>query len=152
MKKTIITLIMSLFITSCVIDEVIETKQNEINEELVSKSVENEKPILNFNIINKAENVILNINKYNLEYNDTILLKDVNLNEKKDTLILNGELKNDSYSIYKGLMYIPLNQYYTNNIILFDGCPWYSKNGYKLLQSIQFDVTVNDQQNENVGI
>lgn len=139
----------TLFLTSCLIDEIIETKQN---KELVSKTVDDETPKLKFNIINKAENVILYVEEHIVEYNDTILLNDVKLNEKKDTLILNGKIETKTYSIYEGLMYIPLNQYYTNNIILFDGCPWYSKDGYKLLQSIQFDATVNDWQDENVDI
>lgn len=150
-KKLIIILIITLF-TSCINDEVIDMKQNEQYKEFVLKSFNNEVSSLTFNIINKADNIILYIDKHEIKYNDTILLNDVRLNEKKDTLILNGKLINDVYIIYEGLMYISLKEYKTNNIILYDGCPWYTKDEYVILRSITFNVTIDEWFEENINI
>ena len=150
-KKLIIILIITLF-TSCINDEVIDVKQNEQYKEFVLKSFNNEVSSLTFNIINKADNIILYIDEHEIKYNDTILLNDVRLNEKKDTLILNGKLINDVHIIYEGLMYISLKKYKTNNIILYDGCPWYTKDGYVILRSITFNVSVDEWFEENINI
>lgn len=144
MNKLISLSMIVLFLLSfsfCSVDEVIKEKEDKINIDLLSKS-NTEKQTVKFNIINKSENVILIIDNYEADYNDTIKLNNINFNENNDTLILDGELKTNLYQIHKGLIFIPLKEYYSNNIILFDNCPWFIQNGYKILKSIQFDVTV----------
>ena len=61
-----------------------------------------------------------------------------------DDIVLNGNIRTECYSIYSGEMWIPIRQGIydsINNIevMLYDGCPWYSADGNRVLQSIQFD-------------
>ena len=176
MNKLYFLLFSLLILQSCIIDEVIEQKQNvfdNIENTFNTKSVEDDEYSLNIGVKNEADGVSLIIFEYkfneiefiksdlNIEYNDSVLLNDIKLSSNdvsfNNLIILNGRLFCDTYDIYNGLIYIPLHDKiskYNNfiNLSLYDGCNWYDEEGNKILQSIKFDVTVDDWKDVNMDI
>lgn len=165
------------YITSCIVDEILDDDIKEKNEYITSKSIKEEKVLLKLNIINNAENITLNIKNYQIigveeiegiiienhiiKYSDTINIKNYSLYKqyipKNTQVIINGEIINGEYELYDGLMFIPISGYIskkenTLNLILYPNCNWYDKNGNKILVPITFDVTVEDYENENIII
>ena len=165
------------YITSCVVDEILNNEIKEKNEYITSKSVEEEKVLLKLNIINNAKNITLNIKNYQIigieeiegiiienhiiKYSDTINIKNYSLYKqyipKNTQVIINGELINGEYELYDGLMFIPISgninkEINTINLELYTNCPWFDKSGGKLLVPITFDVTVEGWENENIVI
>ena len=163
------------YITSCVVDEILDDDIKEKNEYITSKSIEEEKVLLKLNIINNAENITLNIKNYQIigieeiegiiienhiiKYSDTINIKNYSLYKqyipKNTQVIINGELINGEYELYDGLMFIPISGYINEkenilNLKLYPNCKWYDKNGKKILVPITFDVIVEDWENENI--
>lgn len=97
-------------------------------------------------------------------YQDSVQIDHIELstNNRKQgpcTVLLYGRVYYRMHTIYEGLIYIPISgslqpgQNYLE-LNLYDGCPWYyQQNGcfYKLLQSIQFDISVNEhKESENI--
>ena len=165
-----------LFLPSCIINEVEEINDS-YQKELSSKSMRNNSYDININIINNAKNITLTFNEIKIigkeNYKDSInnncvinYLETINISSFKEKLqksqviskvILNGNVKTDSYTIYEGNIIIPINKTITkeNNIIylmLYNGCPWYTEDGYGILQSITFNVTVDEWSEENINI
>ena len=179
MKKLflIILFLFIPYITSCVVDEILDYDIKEKNEYITSKSIKEEKVSLKLNIINNAENITLNIKNYQIigieeiegiiienhiiKYSDTINIKNYSLYKqyipKNTQVIINGELINGEYELYDGLMFIPISgninkKINTINLELYPNCPWFDKSGGKLLVPITFDVTVEGWENENIVI
>lgn len=128
---------------------------------------------LNLEVVNNAINVTLEIDSVDLEssynvlqvmcdevtvmYQDSVQIGYIELASHSNkrgqcTVLLYGRVYCPTYPIYEGLIYIPISgslqpgQNYLK-LDLHDGCPWYYKyndNYCKLLQSIKFDVSVND--------
>lgn len=161
---------------SCNIDNI-----NEINEEYAnstpSKSIEREMCVFNIDIINKTNDVTLTFTEFKIygleEEQDTIKgdfiinpLDTLNLisyevypqtlpNDSK--VIMKGSLKNGDYTLYDGIIIIPIRKTITHqdnklNLALFGGCDWYTEDGYGILASISFDITVNPWYDEDVNI
>jgi hypothetical protein len=68
-------------------------------------------------------------------------------------VVINGEFICGKYPLYDGLMFIPIygninKEINTINLELYPNCPWFDKNGNKILVPITFDVTVEDWENE----
>ena len=60
-----------------------------------------------------------------------------------DSITINGKVATDYYTIYTGDIHIPIKRPLQDSITnlsleLYDGCPWYSDKGYRILQSISF--------------
>ena len=106
---------------------------------------------VNIVVDNQAKGVIFESDSIVLHYLDKGICKSFDTEEYylKD-VVLQGKLYTPTYTIYNGNIRIPIRQGIQdtiNNIYveLYDGCPWYSDSGYKVLQSIQFgDPSVED--------
>ena len=106
---------------------------------------------VNIIVDNQAKGVIFESDSIVLHYLDKGICKSFDTEEYylKD-VVLQGKLYTPTYTIYNGNIRIPIRQGIQdtiNNIYveLYDGCPWYSDSGYKVLQSIQFgDPSVED--------
>lgn len=95
--------------------------------------------------------------KMTVKYQDVVKITDIEwgFNKYKQgscAVLLHGRVYYQVHTIYRGLIYIPISgslqpgQNYLK-LNLYDGCPWYyQQNGhyYKLLQSIQFDASVDE--------
>lgn len=99
---------------------------------------------VNIIVDNQAEGVIFESDSIVLHYQDRAICKSFDAEEYylKD-VVLHGKLYTPTYTIYNGDIRIPIRQGIQdtiNNIDveLYDGCHWYSPNGNKVLQSIQF--------------
>lgn len=100
---------------------------------------------VNIVVDNQAKGVIFESDSIVLHYQDRAICKsfDTEAYYIKEVM-LHGNLYTPYYTIYSGDIRIPIRQGIQdtlNNIdvVLYDGCPWYSPNGNKVLQSIQFD-------------
>lgn len=106
---------------------------------------------VNIIVDNQARGVIFESDSIVLHYQDRAICKSFDTEEYyiKD-IVMNGSISTQHYTIYSGDIRIPIRQGIQdpiNNIdvVLYDGCPWYSDSGYKVLQSIQFgDPSVED--------
>lgn len=128
---------------------------------------------LTVNIVNDAQNVILeiddiefqnieifdypDISHYSIEYQSDISVGEFkllpqHLKRGMSYIILTGRVYCPTYTIYEGLIYIPISgEIKTGNntlvLKLYDNCPWYyvyNNKLVKLLQSIQFDIDVEE--------
>ena len=111
---------------------------------------------VNIIVDNQARGVIFESDSIVLHYQDRKICKSFDAEEYylKD-VVLHGKLYTPTYTIYNGDIRIPIRQGIQdtiNNIdvVLYDGCPWYSPNGNKVLQSIQFgNPSVEDWEEDN---
>lgn len=100
---------------------------------------------VNIIVDNQAKGVIFESDSIVLHYQDRAICKSFDTEEYYiKEVMLHGNLYTPYYTIYSGDIRIPIRQGIQdtlNNIdvVLYDGCPWYSPNGNKVLQSIQFD-------------
>lgn len=100
---------------------------------------------VNIIVDNQAKGVIFESDSIVLHYQDRAICKSFDTEEYYiKEVMLHGKLYTPTYTIYSGDIRIPIRQGIQdtlNNIdvVLYDGCPWYSPNGNKVLQSIQFD-------------
>jgi hypothetical protein len=99
---------------------------------------------VNIIVDNQAKGVIFESDSIVLHYQDRGICKsfDTEAYYIKD-IVMNGSISTQHYTIYSGDIRIPIRQSIQdtiNNIdvVLYDGCPWYSLDGNKVLQSIQF--------------
>lgn len=94
-------------------------------------------------VVNDAKNTSLYINSSNIvkiepttiEYGDTIVLE--KLNNKSDTIVIDGGITSNGFWLYKGLMYAPFGRV-IKSLDLCDSV-W-----NRILHPISFDVEVND--------
>ena len=111
---------------------------------------------VNIIVDNQARGVIFESDSIVLHYQDRAICKSFDTEEYyiKD-IVMNGSISTQHYTIYSGDIRIPIRQGIQdpiNNIdvVLYDGCPWYSPNGNKVLQSIQFgNPSVEDWEEDN---
>lgn len=148
MRRLILLLLCALM--SCNIETV-------VNEHTPMKqSMQDKTRRVNIIVDNQAEGVIFESDSIVLHYLDKGICKSFDTEEYyiKD-VVLQGKLYTPTYTIYNGNIRIPIRQGIQdtiNNIdvVLYDGCPWYSRNGNKVLQSIQFDnPSVEDWEEDN---
>ena len=111
---------------------------------------------VNIIVDNQAKGVIFESDSIVLHYQDRAICKSFDTEEYYiKEVMLHGNLYTPYYTIYSGDIRIPIRQGIQdtiNNIdvVLYDGCPWYSPNGNKVLQSIQFDnPSVDDWEEDN---
>jgi hypothetical protein len=111
---------------------------------------------VNIIVDNQAKGVIFESDSIVLHYQDRAICKsfDTEAYYIKD-IVMNGSISTQHYTIYSGDIRIPILQYIPDSInyidvVLYDGCPWYSLNGNKVLQSIQFgNPSVEDWEEDN---
>lgn len=111
---------------------------------------------VNIIVDNQAKGVIFESDSIVLHYQDRGICKsfDTEAYYIKD-IVMNGSISTQHYTIYSGDIRIPILQYIPDSInyidvVLYDGCPWYSADGNKVLQSIQFDnPSVEDWEEDN---
>ena len=111
---------------------------------------------VNIIVDNQAKGVIFESDSIVLHYQDREICKsfDTEAYYIKD-IVMNGSISTQHYTIYSGDIRIPILQYIPDSInyidvVLYDGCPWYSADGNKVLQSIQFDnPSVEDWEEDN---
>lgn len=111
---------------------------------------------VNIIVDNQARGVIFESDSIVLHYQDRAICKSFDTEEYYiGEVMLHGNLYTPYYTIYSGDIRIPIRQGIQdpiNNIdvVLYDGCPWYSPNGNKVLQSIQFgNPSVDDWEEDN---
>lgn len=99
---------------------------------------------VNIIVDNQTKGVIFETDSIVLHYQERKTCKSFDTEEYylKD-VVLQGKLYTPTYTIYNGDIRIPILQYIPDSInnidvVLYDGCPWYSLDGNKVLQSIQF--------------
>ena len=99
---------------------------------------------VNIIVDNQAKGVIFESDSIVLHYQDRKICKSFDTEEYyiKD-IVMNGSIYTQHYTIYSGDIRIPIRQGIQDTIsnidvVLYDGCPWYSLDGNKVLQSIQF--------------
>lgn len=113
---------------------------------------------VNIIVDNQARGVIFESDSTVLRYQDMGLCKTFETDASYISgIVLNGNIRTEYYSIYSGDMWIPIRQGIRDSInniqvMLYDGCPWYSADGNKILQSIQFDNPSVDGWEENDAI
>lgn len=94
---------------------------------------------------NQAEGVVFETDSVVLHYQEVGICKTFVTDASYiESIVLNGELRTHHYPIYSGNILIPIHMSVRDSInhielMLYDGCPWYSADGNKVLQSIQFD-------------
>ena len=100
---------------------------------------------VNIIVDNQAKGVVFESDSIVLRYQEMGLCKTFETEAFYiDDIVLNGNIRTECYSIYSGDIRIPILQYIPDSInyidvVLYDGCPWYSPDGNRVLQSIQFD-------------
>lgn len=111
---------------------------------------------VNIIVDNQAKGVIFESDSIVLHYQDRAICKSFDTEEYYiGEVMLHGNLYTPYYTIYSGDIRIPIRQGIQdpiNNIdvVLYDGCPWYSPDGNKILQSIQFgNPSVEDWEEDN---
>ena len=130
--KTIKNILLLLFLSSCT---------PEVNYPIETKSATE-----TVTVINNAKNTSLNITDCNVgdivptvvEYGDTVQLCEVE--NKADTIVLNGNVSANGITLYKGPIHIPFN----NTIKFSPVCNWVDTLGNKLIHPIEFDASVNE--------
>lgn len=144
-KMKYLIILLTCILVSCnydiIIDEYSDTRVSEPS--CVHK--------VNIIVDNQAPNVTFETDSIVLQYKEEDICKTFNTkNYYIDSIVLNGRLYTPYYTIYNGGIHIPIKRRVINSInnidiVLYDGCPWYSDSGYKILQSIQFgDPTVDN--------
>ena len=116
-----------------------------VNEHIPMKqSMQDKTRQVNIIVDNQAKGVIFESDSIVLHYQDRAICKSFDTEEYylKD-VVLQGKLYTPTYTIYNGNIRIPIRQGIQDTIsnidvVLYDGCPWYSLDGNKVLQSIQF--------------
>lgn len=111
---------------------------------------------VNIVVDNQAKGVIFESDSIVLHYQDREICKsfDTEAYYIKD-IVMNGSIYTQHYTIYSGDIRIPIRQGIQDpisniDVVLYDGCPWYSPNGNKVLQSIQFgNPSVEDWEEDN---
>ena len=111
---------------------------------------------VNIVVDNQAKGVIFESDSIVLHYQDREICQsfDTEAYYIKD-IVMNGSIYTQHYTIYSGDIRIPIRQYIPDSInyidvVLYDGCPWYSLDGNKILQSIQFgNPSVEDWEEDN---
>ena len=111
---------------------------------------------VNIVVDNQAKGVIFESDSIVLHYQDREICKsfDTEAYYIKD-IVMNGSIYTQHYTIYSGDIRIPIRQGIRDSInniqvMLYDGCPWYSADGNKILQSIQFgNPSVEDWEEDN---
>lgn len=137
MRRLILLLLCALM--SCNIETV-------VNEHTPMKqSMQDKTRRVNIIVDNQAKGVIFESDSIVLHFQDREICKsfDTEAYYIKD-IVMNGSISTQHYTIYSGDIRIPILQYIPDSInyidvVLYDGCPWYSLDGNKVLQSIQFD-------------
>lgn len=111
---------------------------------------------VNIIVDNQARCVIFESDSIVLHYQDRAICKSFDTEEYYiKEVMLHGNLYTPYYTIYSGDIRIPIKQHINDSInyidvVLYDGCPWYSLDGNKVLQSIQFDnPSVDDWEEDN---
>lgn len=151
MKTKISTFILSMLVAACTSDmATVEYAQQQNDNGIHAVAKSTKRPIT---LSNNANNTTLYINNcyignsiiYNdyplvLDYGKVINLCDIDMINMPDTIILDGEIKSNNISIYKGLMYVPFDTV----IELRPDNDWKDVNGNGILHSIKFNVEVND--------
>lgn len=106
---------------------------------------------VNVIVTNDAKGVVFETESLVLHYQDIDTCKTfITQDYYVDSVVLNGRIFTQYYTIYSGDIHIPVRQGIPDsvnyiNVELYDGCPWYSDSGYKVLKSIQFgDPNVED--------
>lgn len=148
MRRLILLLLCALM--SCNIETV-------VNEHTPMKqSMQDKTRRVNIIVDNQAMGVIFESDSIVLHYQDRAICKSFDTEEYYiKEVMLHGNLYTPHYTIYSGDIRIPIRQGIQdpiNNIdvVLYDGCPWYSPNGNKVLQSIQFgNPSVEDWEEDN---
>lgn len=181
MNKKIFLIFSLLFISIFMACNMTETI-NEITSyenNIETKLVEKKKTSLIINIINKASNIILEIDEYKIvgiegidtifktkqiiNYGEIVTLNSFDINEQIldnniKVILLAKLITNTNYIMYDDLIYIPISSNIKEgenvlNLELYGGCNWFDKNGNKLLHQINFNVTVNNwYEHENTVI
>lgn len=105
-------------------------------------------------VANNAINTTLLINGYSInddklisiipttiEYKDTVTIDTVYGIGKFNKVLFDGKIISNGHTIYEGEMYT-----FPNDCIieLYPNCPWYDENGNKILNSIEFDININN--------
>ena len=99
---------------------------------------------VNIIVDNQAKGVIFESDSIVLHYQDREICKSFDTEAYYiEDIVMNGSISTQHYTIYSGDIRIPILQYIPDSInyidvVLYDGCPWYSLDGNKVLQSIQF--------------
>lgn len=141
MKYLIILL--TYILVSCSYDVIIDEYSTRLSES-------NDTHTVNIIVDNQVANVVFETDSITLYYQDKDICKTFNTkNYYIDSIVLNGRLYTPYYTIYNGGIHIPIKRKVINSInnidiVLYDGCPWYSDSGYKILQSIQFGDPIVD--------
>ena len=106
---------------------------------------------VNVIVTNDAKGIVFETDSIVLDYQDIDTCKTFTTQKYYiDSVVLNGRIFTPYYTIYNGDIHIPVRQGIPDSVNyidvkLYDGCPWYSDSGYKVLQSIQFgDPSVED--------
>ena len=148
MRRLILLLLCALM--SCNIETV-------VNEHTPMKqSMQDKTRRVNIVVDNQAKGVIFESDSIVLHYQDRKICKSFDTESYyiKD-IVMNGSISTQHYTIYSGDIRIPILQYIPDSInyidvVLYDGCPWYSLDGNKVLQSIQFgNPSVEDWEEDN---
>ena len=120
----------------------IETVVNEHTP--MKQSVQDKTHRVNIVVDNQAKGVIFESDSIVLHYQDRAICKSFDTEEYYiGEVMLHGNIYTPCYTIYSGDIRIPIRQGIQNpinniDVVLYDGCPWYSLDGNKVLQSIQF--------------
>ena len=151
MKTKITTFILSMLVAACTSDiNNIEYTQHQNDNGIHAVAKSAKRPIT---LSNNANNTTLYINNcyvgnniiYNdyplvLDYGKVINLCDIDMINMPDTIILDGEIKSNGVTVYKGLMYVPFDTI----VELNSDNNWKDADGNCVLNSIKFDATVNE--------
>lgn len=150
MKHFIIAFL--LLLVSCNYETTVNeyAKYSEYLNTAKSEMSYNERKV-NIIVTNDAKGVVFETDSLVLYYQDTDTCKTFTTQKYYiDSVVLNGRIFTPYYTIYSGDIHIPVRQGIPDSvnyidIELYDGCPWYSDSGYKVLRSIQFgDPIVED--------
>lgn len=116
-----------------------------VNEHIPMKqSMQDKTRQVNIIVDNQAKGVIFKSDSIVLYYQEAGVCKTFITDASYiEDIVLNGELRTQHYPIYSGDILIPIRMSLLDSInhielMLYDGCPWYSADGNKVLQSIQF--------------
>lgn len=111
---------------------------------LLKSALEDESRVVNIVVDNQAEGVVFATDSVELHCQERGVCKTFETEKYYiGDIILHGSLYTPHYTIYSGDIRIPIRQDIQDSInyidvTLYDGCPWYSESGNKILQSIQF--------------
>lgn len=143
MKHFIIVFL--LLLVSCNYETTINEYSEYSNYSTTTKSeVSYNERKVNVIVTNDAKGVVFETDSIVLYYQDIDICKTFTTQKYYiDSITLNGRIFTQYYTIYSGDIHIPVIQEIPDSINyidieLYDGCPWYSDSGYKVLQSIQF--------------